>query len=83
MGTQVRNTSAGYKIGTAPTQKVGLFGATPVVQPAAAAQAAVPATAATNSTPYGFSQAQADGLVATVNAMRTALVNLGIIKGSA
>lgn len=30
---------------------------------------AVPTTAATNSTPYGFSQAQANDLVTTVNAL--------------
>lgn len=103
--TVVKNTTAGYKIGTAADQKVGLFGATPVVQPASANQAAITptiggalaTTAATTSTPYGFSQAQADGLIARVNqlladvaalttlchAQRTALVALGAIKGAA
>lgn len=68
MGTQVRNTAAGYKIGTAATQKVGFFGATPVVQPSGAAQAAA---------------TDAATVITLANAMRTALVNLGIIKGAA
>jgi hypothetical protein len=76
-----------------------------VAKRAASAQAAVTATvgaalattAATTSTPYGFSQAQADGLIARVNALivdnaalivlvneqRTTLINAGLIKGSA
>jgi len=105
MGTQLRNTAAGLKLGTAASQKVGLFGATPVVQPSGATEAAVvptvgaalATTAATTSTPYGFSQAQADGLIARVNALivdnaalvalvnklRADLVLLGAIKGAA
>jgi hypothetical protein len=39
----VAGTGAGVKIGTATTQKLGFFDATPVVQPAAAAQAAAAA----------------------------------------
>lgn len=68
MGTQVRNTAAGYKIGTATSQKVGFFAATPVVQQASANQAA--ATDATT-------------VITLANALRTALVNLGLIKGAA
>jgi hypothetical protein len=79
----VLNTSTGTKIGTAVTQKLGFWNATPIVQPSGAAQAAVAGTAATNSSPYGYSQAQADAIVTLVNALRTALVNAGIIKGSA
>ena len=52
-------------------------------QQSGAAQAAVAVTAATNVTPFGYSQAQADALVTLVNALRTALVNAGIIKGAA
>lgn len=75
-------TSTGSQIGTAAAQKLGFYGATPIVQPSGASQAAVATTAATNSSPYGFSQAQADGLVALVNELRAALVAVGIIKGS-
>jgi hypothetical protein len=80
----VVNTSTGTKIGTGTTQKLGFWNATPVVQPSGAAQAAVATTAATNSSPYGFTTAaQADAIVTLVNAIRTALVNTGIMKGSA
>jgi hypothetical protein len=89
----VSGTGAGTKSGTSTTQKLGLFDKTPVVQPAAANQAAL-----TNST-----GGTADGTLAAVsgtgddadinnnftelhvllNEIRTALVNLGLIKGEA
>ena len=76
--------TTGTKLGTAASQKLGFFNATPVVQPSGAAQAAVVTTAATQTTPWGFAtQAQADGIVAELNALRTALVALGLLKGSA
>lgn len=43
-----------------------------------AALTAVAATASTNVSPYGFSQAQADALVAQVNSIIAALKALGI-----
>lgn len=73
----------GQLFGEAASSKVAFHGATPVVQRAAAAQAAVATTAATSTTPFGFSEAQANALVALVNEMRAALVEKGIIKGSA
>jgi hypothetical protein len=62
---------------------VGFYGTTPAAQPGAYTQTystparvvpaatatAVATTAATNSSPYGFTQAQADALVAAVNAL--------------
>lgn len=33
MATQINDTAAGYQIGDAATDKIGLFGATPAVQP--------------------------------------------------
>jgi hypothetical protein len=39
-------------------------------------------TAATNSTPYGFSQAQADALVANVREMRAQLIAAGIMASN-
>ena len=59
--------------------------------------AALATTSATQATPYGFSQAQADGLIARVNALivdnaalvvlvnelRTTLINANLAKGSA
>lgn len=77
----VINTSTGTKIGTGTTQKIGFWNATPVVQPASAAQAA-PAAYATGA--FGLdSDANMHALYDLVVAMRTALVNTGIIKGSA
>jgi len=96
----------GYSVGTAATDKVGFYGATPAVQPAATAQSAIATTAittvvttaATSTTPYGFTTStQADAIVAAVNSLisrvsadvtltnqvRSDLVTLGIIKGSA
>lgn len=76
-------TVTGSKLGTAAAEKLGFHGATPVVQRAGAAQAAVVTTAATNSTPYGYSQAQADAIVALLNEIRATLVAKGLMKGSA
>jgi hypothetical protein len=78
------NATTGTKIGTATTQKLSLWNATPVVQPASANQAAVAGTAATNTAPYGFTtSAQADGIVTLLNELRAALVTIGAIKGAA
>lgn len=71
----------GIQVGQSVTAKVGIHGATPTAQRAGAAQAAVVATAATNSTPFGYSEAQANAIVALVNEMRAALVEKGIMKG--
>jgi hypothetical protein len=120
----VLGTTSGSKIGTAVTQKLGFFNATPIVQPAAAGQAAAaaqtqdaltnstggtvsttlaaitaPASNATTSLTADMTAVRnalasiADQLakirtdVANIktlqNAKRTALVDLGIIKGAA
>jgi hypothetical protein len=79
----VSGTGAGTKIGTAITQKLGFYNATPVVQPASAAQAAVVTTGATDASPFGYTEAQANAIVALVNEMRSTLVNLGLMKGAA
>lgn len=61
-----------------------LSGTIPVGMRSGAAQAAVTTTAATSTTPYGFSTAaQADAIVTLVNELRATLVANGIIKGSA
>lgn len=66
----------------AASGKLSFYDAAPVVKPAHADQAIVPTDAAA-LTSYGFTEAQANTLVATVNAMRAALIALGLIKGSA
>lgn len=76
-------TSGGYQVGQDAADKVGMHGAAPTVQRSGAAQAAVAATAATNSSPYGYSEAQANAIVTLLNEIRAALVEKGIIKGSA
>jgi hypothetical protein len=78
------DTATGSKIGTATTQKLSFYNSTPIVQPSSANQAAVVTTAPTQTTPWGFTtSAQAAAIITLVNEMRTTLVNLGLMKGSA
>ncbi len=78
----VLGTTTGTKIGTGITQKLSVYGVTPIAQRAGAAQAAVATTAATNVAPYGYTQAQADAIIALLNEIRASLVAFGIIKGA-
>lgn len=95
--TNVEKTAAysgGDNIGQSAADLLGFYGVTPIVQPTAAAQAAVTdgsggaASATTgiqalsatyNSTILGNAIAT---LAAQNNALRAAIVNLGLIKGS-
>lgn len=71
-------------LGASAATLVGFYGTAPAAQPSGAAQAAVTTTAATTTTPWGFSTStQADAIVTLVNAVRSALVTVGLIKGSA
>ncbi|MGO9172002.1 MAG: hypothetical protein ACLP7P_08570 [Rhodomicrobium sp.] len=65
----------GCSFGQSPTDKISFYNATPVVQPSGAAQAAVTVT--------GTAATDAANAIGLANALRTALVNLGVIKGSA
>lgn len=88
-------TGGGYTVGQSATDLVGFYGAPPIAQKAAAAQAAVTdasggTAAATNGiltlTGTYNSTIIADAiatLAAQGNALRAALVSLGLIKGSA
>lgn len=60
----------GTRLGQSATDLVGFYGATPVVQPTSAAQSAVTAGASLV------------GAVALLIEIRSALVTLGIMKGS-
>lgn len=92
-GNIVLSTSTGTKIGTATSQKLGLWNVTPIIQPAAAGQAAI--TDSTGGTPASslvdvgvvFSQSAINANFATTAvlllAMRTAMVNSGLMKGAA
>lgn len=104
MGNHLVDTGVGACLGESPSAKVGFYGSQGSAQRNGSAQAAVSATvgtavatdAATNSSPYGFTQTQADALVARVNQLRadvlalttlanelrTALLNLNLIAGS-
>lgn len=77
------DTTDGHLVGPLATSLVGFYGATPIAQRAGAAQAAVTTTASTSTTPFGYTQAQADAIVTLVNEMRAALVASGLIKGAA
>lgn len=58
----------GAQLGQASTDLIGFFGATPIVQPSSVNQAVA---------------TDAASVIVLANALRLALVNLGIIKGSA
>lgn len=85
---------SGMQIGGA-SDLLGFYGTTPCDQPASANQAAVAVstitTASTSTTPYGYATstqatnvaATVESLVTLVNQMRTDLVELGLLKGSA
>ena len=90
----VRTTTAGDTIASAATKKVGFYGTTPVVQPSGAAQAAVTATStdgtAGAAADLAALKAEAEligddvrATITLVNAIRSALVLQGLIKGSA
>lgn len=79
----VLGSTTGTQFGTAITQKLAFYGTTPVVQRANANQAAAPA-GGTGATAGAYdTSAHRDSLIALVNEMRTVLVNLGLMKGSA
>jgi len=82
VGTNVAlDTATGSKIGTATTQKLSFYNANPIVQPSSANQAAL---AAYVGGANGYSTtAQAQAIITLVNEIRTTLVNLGLMKGSA
>jgi hypothetical protein len=77
-------TPDGMTLGGAITDKISSYGVTPVAQRAGSAQAAVTTTAATSTTPYGYSTAaQADAIVTLLNELRASMIALGDIKGAA
>ncbi len=67
----------GVVLGRSATDKVGFFNATPSAR--SSGFTAPAGTAATNSTPYGFSQAQADAIVTWIRAVDAELKAKGLI----
>lgn len=80
------NATTGTKIGTATTQKIGFWNATPVVQPASASQAIlsldVDVTGA-DTVDKAAINTNFTSIQTLVNQLRSDLVTAGIIKGSA
>ena len=77
------NSPDGAKIGKTSAELLGFWGVTPVVQQTSASQAAVATDAATTgAATYGFTSAQANGIVVLLNRLRLDLVTTGIILGS-
>lgn len=87
------NTTTGTKIGISALQKIGFWNKTPVAQPSSANQAALTdnttGTSGTTLVDVGgvYSQTNINNNFASIanllNEIRTALVNVGLIKGSA
>lgn len=83
MAYKIRRTAKGVQILQSPQDKLGFYGATPVVQPASAQQAAAPA-GGTGTAAGGYdTAANRDAMINLVNQMRLCLVNNGLMKGSA
>lgn len=92
-GNLAVGSTTGTKIGTATTQKLGLWNATPIIQPASANQAAL--TDSTTGTPgttindvtatptQSAINSNFASVVRLLNQLRSDLVAAGIIKGSA
>ncbi len=91
----VTNATTGTKLASASSQKLGLWGVTPIIQPAAAGQASITdstggtaASSLVDVTTTGLADpVKCNANFATINvlllAMRTAMVNFGSMKGSA
>ena len=69
--------SDGTVLGQSTTDKISFFGATATAQ--IAATTAPAATAATSTTPFGFSETQANSLIAWVRAVDAELKAKGLI----
>lgn len=70
----------GTTLGQSASDLIAFHGKTPCDQ--AAATTAPASTAATNSTPYGYSQAQADAIVTWIRAVDAALKEKGLIASA-
>ena len=74
----------GAKVGASSAELIGFWGVTPVVQQSSASQAAVTTEAAQTiaGSNFGFTSAQANGIITLLNRLRLDLVTTGIILGS-
>lgn len=70
----------GTKVVSSATEKLHLYGGTPVAQ---ASTLTVPATtAATSTSPYGFTSSQANAILTWIAAMDVATKNIGLQAAS-
>lgn len=78
-------TTTGSQIGTAANQKLGFYGAVPVVQPASASQAAIslPSIAGSDTVDITFLSSYLANVQTLLMELRDNLVSVGIIKGGA
>ena len=78
------NSPDGAKIGLTSGEYIGFWGVTPVVQQSSVSQAAVTTEAAQTiaGSNFGFTSAQANGIITLLNRLRLDLVTTGIILGS-
>jgi hypothetical protein len=86
----VLDTTTGTKFGTATTQKLSFYNKAPIVQPASATQAAVISEGLNDAAESTYTQAdmtkvqtELNDVTVLANEMRTVLVSLGLMKGSA
>lgn len=63
-------------VGLSATDTIGFYGTTPVAQAAAVTSIS---TSAAVSGAFGFTSAQANGIITSLNSLITALHNLGLI----
>jgi hypothetical protein len=79
-----RSSPDGLYLGRAITDKISVYGVTPIVQRSGSAQVALGTTAATTTSPWGFATStQADAVTTLVNELRASLVAFGMISGAA
>lgn len=93
--SQTPKSADGYAVGQSAADLVGFYGATPIAQPSGAAQAAVTDGSTGTAAPTNgiaaltgtYNSTLLINAIATLaaqgNAIRNALVSVGIIKGSA
>ena len=75
--------SDGNCLGRSATDKVGFYGATPVVRPSCDASTITTAAITTTTNNYGFADTtQANDLLSVVDSIRTALSTLGLLTVS-
>lgn len=72
-------------IGNATTDTIGFYGSTKVAQPAGAGQGSVTTTGTVSTAGiFGFTTStQANAIITLLNQIRSDLVTLGLLKGSA